>query len=80
MKRIAAAAAGAAMLGAAVAGAVSVDDMGLGSFPFYSNGEPNVKIVVGTAAQPSDAVAAANIAAMVGNLAYTSKDITVLGI
>ncbi|PIO06516.1 hypothetical protein COT29_00735, partial [Candidatus Micrarchaeota archaeon CG08_land_8_20_14_0_20_59_11] len=79
MKRIVAAAAGAAMLGAAVAGAVSVDDAGLGSFPFYSNGEPNVKIVVGSAAMPSDAVAAANIAAMVGNLAYTSKDITVLG-
>ena len=67
------------MLGAAVAGAVSVDDAGLGSFPFFSNGEPNVKIVVGSAAMPSDAVAAANIAAMVGNLAYTSKDITVLG-
>jgi len=78
-KRIAAVAAGAAMIGAAFAGAVSVDSSGLGSYKFFSNDEPNVKIVVGSAAQASDAVAAANIAAMIGNLAYASKDITVVG-
>ncbi len=79
VKKIATAAAGAAMLGAAFAGAVQVDSAGLENFPFYSNGAPNLKIVVGGSAAASDAVAAANIAAMIGNLAYTSKDITVLG-
>ncbi|MCX6767843.1 MAG: S-layer protein, partial [Candidatus Micrarchaeota archaeon] len=77
-KRIAAVAAGAAMIGAAFAGAVSVDS-GVGSYKFFSNDEPNVKIVVGSAAQASDAIAAANIAAMIGNLAYASSDITVVG-
>ncbi|MBI4360943.1 S-layer protein [Candidatus Micrarchaeota archaeon] len=79
VKKIATAAAGAAMLGAAFAGAVQVDQAGLESFNFFSNGAPNLQIVVGSQAQASDAVAAANIAAMIGNLAYTSKDITVLG-
>ncbi len=78
VKRIAATALGAAMVGAAFAGAVSVDP-GLSNFKFFDGGSPNVKIVVGSAAAPSDAVAAANIAAMIGNLAYTSSDITVLG-
>ncbi len=79
VKKIATAAAGAALLGAAFAGAVQVDSSGLSNFPFFSNGAPNLKIVVGSQAQASDAVAAANIAAMIGNLAYTSTDITVLG-
>ena len=79
VKKIAAVAAGAAMLGAAFAGAVQVDSAGVGSYPFFANGAPNVKIVVGSWAQPWDAVAAANIAAMIGNMAYTSKDVTVLG-
>jgi len=79
VKKIATAAAGAALLGAAFAGAVQVDSSGLSNFPFFSNGAPNLKIVVGSQAQASDAVAAANIAAMIGNMAYTSQDITVLG-
>lgn len=79
VKKIATAAAGAAMLGAAFAGAVQVDQAGLESFNFFSNGAPNLQIVVGSQAQASDAVAAANIAGMIGNLAYTSQDITVLG-
>ncbi len=78
VKRIAATALGAAMIGAAFAGAVTTDP-GLSNFKFFTGNEPNVKIVVGSAAQPTDAVAAANIAAMIGNLAYTSSDITVLG-
>ncbi len=78
-KRIVAVAAGAAMIGAAFAGAVSVDESGLGNYKFFSNDTPDVKIVVGSAAQASDAVAAANIAAMIGNLAYASRDITVVG-
>lgn len=71
VKRIAAAAAGAAMLGAAFAGAVAVDP-GLAGFQFFSNGNPNVVLVVGSKAQPADAVAAANVGAMIGNLAYQS--------
>ncbi|MEM4254849.1 MAG: S-layer protein [Candidatus Norongarragalinales archaeon] len=71
-KRIAAAAAGAAMLGAAFAGAVSVDEAGMSGFQWVSNGSPNVVLVVGSRSMPSDAVAAANVAAMIGNLAYTS--------
>ncbi|MFH1056532.1 MAG: S-layer protein [Candidatus Micrarchaeota archaeon] len=71
VKRIAAAAAGAAMLGAAFAGAVAVDP-GLAGFQFFSNGSPNVVLVVGSKAQPADAVAAANVGAMIGNLAYQS--------
>ncbi len=79
VKKIATAAAGAALLGAAFAGAVNVDGDNLANFPFFSNGAPNLKIVVGSKALASDAVAAANIAAMIGNMAYSSKDITVLG-
>ncbi len=79
LKRIATAGIGAALLGASLAAAVSVDNSGLANFKLFNNAEPNVKIVVGSAAMPSDAVAAANIAAMIGHLAYTSSDITVLG-
>ncbi|NYZ74711.1 S-layer protein, partial [Candidatus Micrarchaeota archaeon] len=46
---------------------------------FFSNGEPQVKIVVGAGAAASDGVAAANIAAMIGNLAYTSRAIEIQG-
>ena len=77
VRKIAAIAAGAAMIGAAFVGAVDVDTAGVGSFSFIQAGEPNVKIVVGSTAQPSDAVAAANIAAMIGNLAYKSSPVTV---
>lgn len=69
-------AAGAALLGAALATAVSVDTAGLGNYQFLSNGSPAVKIVVGANAAASDGVAAANIAAMIGNMAYRSQDVT----
>lgn len=78
LKRIATATVGGALLAASVAAAVTVDDAGLAGFKLFNNAEPNVKIVVGANALPSDAVAAANIAAMIGNLAYTSSDISVL--
>lgn len=74
VKKIASVAVGAAMVGAAFAGATShveADAQGLGNYEFFSNGEPNFKIVVGANAQISDAVAAGNLAAMVGNLAYS---------
>jgi hypothetical protein len=80
VKRIAAGIAGAAMIGAAfAAAAVDVDSSGLSNYKFFSGSSPDVKIVVGSSAAASDAVAAANIAAMVGSMAYTSEDITVLG-
>ncbi|PJD00827.1 hypothetical protein COU38_04205, partial [Candidatus Micrarchaeota archaeon CG10_big_fil_rev_8_21_14_0_10_54_18] len=78
MKRIAAVATGAALIGAAAAAAVTTDTSGLANFPFYSGPEPNVKLVVGSASQASDGVNAANIAAMIGNLAYDSTSIEVL--
>ena len=79
VKKIASVAAGAAMIGAAFAGAVAVDDAGLAGYKFFSGSEPNVKIVVGSQAGASDGVNAANIAAMIGNLAYESKDVYVVG-
>lgn len=78
VKKIAVAALGAAMIGAAFAGAVSVPSS-LSNYQFFSSGSPQVKIVVGSAAQASDAVAAANIAAMIGNLAYTSTPVSING-
>ena len=73
-KRITAIAAGAALLGIglAVAGPVT-----FGNLPIISNsGQPLWQIVVGHAAQPSDGVDAANLAATIGNLAYTSVPVT----
>lgn len=79
VSRIATAAAGLALLGATVASAVSIDSAGLSSYKFFNGDSPNVKIVIGSEAAPSDGIAAANIAAMIGNLAYQERDITVLG-
>lgn len=39
-------------------------------------GQPVVQIVVGSTAQPSDGVVAANIAAVIGNLAFASTNVT----
>ena len=69
-----AAVAGAALLGVglAFAGPVTFQNV-----PIISNsGQPVVQVVVGSHAQPSDGVAAANIAAAIGNLAYTSVPVT----
>ena len=71
---------GAVMLGAALAGAVSagLDDTGLTKSFFYdANYNPIVQVVVGEKGMATDAVAAGNIAATVGNLAYSSKAKTV---
>jgi hypothetical protein len=73
-KRIAAVAAGAALLGLglAFAGPVSFQNV-----PIISNsGQPVVQVVIGSTAKPSDGAAAANIAAAIGNLAYTSVPVT----
>jgi len=71
---------GAAMIGAAFSGAVSagLDSTGLSKDFFYDSGyNPIVQVVVGQKGMATDAVAAGNIAATVGNLAYSSKTSTV---
>ncbi|MBI5158719.1 S-layer protein [Candidatus Micrarchaeota archaeon] len=73
VKRIAAIAAGAALLGASFAVA---DVTYLNKQLVNQNGQPVVKVVVGANAAASDGVAAANIAAIIGNLAYRSRTIT----
>jgi hypothetical protein len=75
LKRIGSIAAGAVMLGAAMSGAVSagMDATGLTKDFFYDAGyNPVVQVVVGSKGLASDSVAAGNIAAVIGNLAYTS--------
>jgi hypothetical protein len=73
-KRIAAIVTGAALLGAglAFAGPLTFQNV-----PIISNsGQPVVQVVIGSGAKPSDGVAAGNIAAAIGNLAYTSTSVT----
>lgn len=60
------------LFGLAVAGPVSFSNIPI----INSAGQPVVQIVVGSQAQPSDGVVAANIAAVIGNLAFTSTPIT----
>lgn len=73
-KKIAALAAGATLLGSALlgAGAVSFGNTEL----INANGVPVAKVVVGAAAKASDGVAAANIAAVMGNMAFKSATVT----
>ncbi|MGC9129782.1 MAG: S-layer protein, partial [Candidatus Micrarchaeia archaeon] len=70
-KRIAAVAAS-LLVGLALAGSVSFSNIPI----INSAGQPVVQIVVGSQAKPSDGVVAANIAAVIGNLAYTSTPVT----
>ncbi|MDE1874434.1 MAG: S-layer protein, partial [Candidatus Micrarchaeota archaeon] len=60
------------LFGLAVAGPVSFSNIPI----INSAGQPVVQIVVGGTAQPSDGVVAANIAAVIGNLAFTSTPVT----
>jgi hypothetical protein len=69
-KRVAAIAAGAALLGMGLAFAGSVTFQNV--MVVSNSGQPVVQVVVGTSAKASDGIAAANIAAAIGNLAYTS--------
>ncbi len=69
-KKIAAVVTGVALLGVGLAVASPVT---YSSVPIINNaGQPVVQVVVGSTAKPSDAVAAGNIAAAIGNLAFTS--------
>lgn len=84
IKRIGTIATGAMMLGAALAGPVGagMDDTGLtGNFFYDASYNPIMQIVVGEKGMATDAVAAGNIAAAVGNLAYmeSTKTITLGG-
>ena len=75
MKKIAAVVSGAALLGLGLAFASPIIYQ---SVPIINNaGQPVVQVVVGHGAQPSDGVAAGNIAAAIGNLAYTTSTKTV---
>ncbi len=72
-KRIAAVAAS-LLVGLAFAGSGGVT---WSNIPIVNNqGQPVVQVVVGSQAQPSDGVVAANIAAVLGNLAFTSVNVT----
>jgi hypothetical protein len=73
-KRIAAVAVGATLLGFGLAYAGSVTFQNV---PIINNaGTPVVQIVIGSSAKPSDGVAAANIAAAIGNLAFTTVPVS----
>lgn len=70
------------MLSSAIAGFASagIESSGINKDFFYNqNYEPIVQIVVGENGMASDAVAAGNIAAVIGNLAYTTSDIGASG-
>ena len=59
-------------MGLAFAGPVTFQNV-----PIISNsGQPVVQVVIGSTAKPADGVSAANIAAAIGNLAYTSVPVT----
>lgn len=74
IKRIAALGAGALLVGASLAAAAPVT---YGTTEVINaQGKPVVKVVVGATARASDGVAAANIAAVIGNLAYKSSIVT----
>ncbi len=71
-KRIAAVAAS-LLVGLAAAG----QGVTFGNIPIINTqGQPVVQIVVGSTAQPSDGVVAANIAAVIGSLSHTSTNVT----
>lgn len=75
-KKIAAVVSGAALLGMGLAFASPVT---YSNVPIINNaGQPVVQVVVGSLAKPTDAVAAGNIAAAIGNLAFTQKTISPL--
>jgi len=80
--KIGAITAGAAMLGTAVAGALAgaavSNDLTSSDVSMFFNGDmsPKVQLVVGEKAQASDGAAAGKIAAVIGNLAYSSTSKT----
>jgi hypothetical protein len=81
--RIGAIVTGAAMLGTAVAsalaGAVTVDANLSSGFFYDANMNPTVQVVVGEKAQASDGAAAGQIAAMIGNMAFSTETVSAPG-
>jgi hypothetical protein len=73
-KKIAAVTAGVALLGASLLAAAPI--MYGNTEIINAQGKPVVKVVVGANAKASDGVAAANIAAVIGSLAYKSQTVT----
>ena len=82
IRRVGSLVAGTAMLGAALSAPViaGLDSTGITKGFFYdASYNPIVQIVVGEKGMATDAVAAGNIAATVGNLAYMTKTVTGTG-
>ncbi|AMM54715.1 S-layer protein [Pyrococcus kukulkanii] len=78
VKKIAALAVGAAVAGATLG--IASAQVQVPEIPkefFVKDGQPNVKIVVGSEGAAMDVVSAADIAAAIGSLLYTEKDIKV---
>ncbi|NJE55156.1 S-layer protein [Thermococcus sp. 21S9] len=77
VKKIAALAVGAAMIGATIGFASATTDVQKipKSFFVNSDGTPNVKIVVGSNAAAMDVASAADIAVALGSLLYTTKQV-----
>ncbi|AHL21920.1 S-layer protein [Thermococcus nautili] len=77
VKKIAALAVGAAMIGATIGFASATTDVQKipKSFFVKSDGTPNVKIVVGSNAAAMDVASAADIAVALGSLLYTTKQV-----
>ena len=73
-KKVAAVTVGAALLGASLLAAAPI--MYGNTEIINAQGKPVVKVVVGASAKASDGVAAANIAAVIGSLAYKSQTVT----
>ncbi|MBN2127155.1 MAG: S-layer protein [Candidatus Diapherotrites archaeon] len=78
IKKLAAIAAGAALVGSALAPVVSAQTVAKGDI-YGSDGSPNVSIVVGSMANASDAVWAGNIAAKIAEKAGVMMDVGVSG-
>lgn len=77
VKKIAALAVGAAMVGATL-GFASAQPTVQDNIPkdfFVKDGQPNVKIVVGSQGAAMDVASAADIAVAIGSLLYTEKDV-----
>ena len=74
VKKIAALAIGAAMIGATLGYASAQEDKFPAKEFFVKDGQPNVKIVVGSNAAAMDVASAADIAVALGTLLYTEKE------
>jgi len=75
VKKIAALAVGAAMVGATIGLASATTVPNIPKDFFVQNGQPNVKIVIGSHAAAMDVASAADIAVALGSLLYTEKQV-----